>query len=191
VTGDTTAEGSVHFDQPMGDDTWKFLEHHFSRAYLEELKGLARYLAGRKAGQFDPSGLVIEAVLKAARNRSQLKDPAKFNPWMKTILVREVMAGLQLECHRRTQEMSEDYLRTLSDRGGRVSPLEREDQQSWAKAYLWRLLSLLSEADREVICLCRMEGLPDPEAAELLGISQQTLRKRRSRALQRLQQLAQ
>ena len=53
-------------DQPMGDETREFLEQHFPDASdLGKLKALAHSLAGAKAGQIDPSGLVVEAILCA------------------------------------------------------------------------------------------------------------------------------
>jgi RNA polymerase sigma factor (sigma-70 family) len=177
--------------EPMGDDTRRFLEQHFPGAYLDELKAMAHALAGRKAGQVDPSGLVVDAMLRAARKHRQLKELGNLKAWFRTILVREVLAKLQLECHRRTQEFGDDHLRQLPQPGEEGDLLERDEEKSWAKAYLWKLLSRLSEDDQAVICLSRLKGLPDADVAELLGINETALRQRRSRAVRRLQTLAQ
>jgi len=177
-------------EQPMGDQTRHFLEQHFPGAYLDELKALAHALAGRKAGQVDPSGLVVNAMLRAARKHRQLEELGNLKAWFKTILVREVMAKLKLECYRRTQELGEDHLRQLPQIREQDNAVEREDEKSWAKAYLGQLLSRMTEQDQEVICLSRLNELPDADVAELLGISTESLRQRRSRALRRLQTLA-
>jgi len=139
----------------------------------------------------DASGLVAEAVLRAGFHRRQLQDVGKVKAWVRTILVREVLAKLQLERHRRTQALRDEHLSQLSDPREPENAMEREEEKSWAKAYLGDLLGLLSEQDREVICLCRLQGIPDAEVASLLSITPESLRKRRSRALRRLQDLAQ
>jgi RNA polymerase sigma-70 factor (ECF subfamily) len=176
--------------EKMGDETRAFLERNFPRAYLDELKTMAHALAGRKAGQVDPSGLVIDAILRAARHHRQLRDLGNLRAWVRAILVREIMSKLQMERYRRTREIDADYLHHLPERREPMSPLDREEEKSRAKAFLAQLLERLSEADREVICLSRLEGLPDPDAAELLGVSEEALRQRRCRAVKRLQQLA-
>lgn len=178
-------------DEKMGDETRRFLEEHFPPAYLDELKSLARGLAGRKAGQVDPSGVVIEAVLRAARDHRQLKELSSLRAWVRTILIREIMAKLQLECYRRRREFSEEHLRLLPEAEAPLNLLERAEEKSRAKAYLGRLLERLSAPDREVICLSRIQGWPDADVAELLGVSEPALRQRRSRAVKRLRQLAQ
>jgi RNA polymerase sigma-70 factor (ECF subfamily) len=180
----------MNADRPMGDETYKFLEQHYSDEYLEELKGVARFLAGDKAAQVDVSSLAVEALLKAARNHRQLRDPGKFRSWMKQILVNDVLARLQLAGHRRTQALEAGLLSQLPDpREAEEGPAGAEEKAQ-ARSYLSRLLALLPEADREVICLCRLQGLPDAEAANLLGVSAPALRQRRSRALRRLKELA-
>ena len=174
----------------MGDETRRFLERYFPSAYVEELKTMAYGLAGRQAGQVDPSGLVIDAILRAARHHRQLRDPGNLRAWVRTILVREIMAKLHLECFRRRRALDVDHLSHLPEKPEQLSPLDREEEKAQAKVYLALLLARLSETDREVICLSRLKGLPDADAAELLGVSEEALRQRRSRALKRLQQLA-
>jgi RNA polymerase sigma factor (sigma-70 family) len=177
-------------DKPMGDDTHRFVEQHYSPEHLEELKATARRLAADKAAQVDASALVLEAWLKAARNHRQLRDPEHFNAWMKRIVVHEVLARLRLESCRRTRTVGQDRLRELPDPRAQECAPEAEEEKARAKAYLARLLALLPEADRDVLCVSRLQGLPDGKAAELLGISQVALRQRRSRAMQRLKELA-
>lgn len=177
-------------DRPMGDETHKFLEQHYSAASLEQFKAMARRLAGARAGQVDVSSLTVEAFLKAARHHRQLQDHGKFKAWMRKILVRDVLARLHLESHRRTQAFEADRLCLLPDRQETEDRPEQEEETARIKAYLSRLLALIPDDDREVICLCRLQGLPDAAAAELLGITEPALRQRRCRALRRLKELA-
>jgi RNA polymerase sigma-70 factor (ECF subfamily) len=176
-------------EQGMGDQTRAFLEQHVSEELLEWLRRTGYAIAGSRGGEADVTGLVQKVVLLAGRAREQLQDPARFRAWIRTILVREVLAELQLERHRRRQRFQDGELEQVRDDRDEGSSLEQEEEQSLAKAQLADLLAQLSEADREVICLSRLKGLPDEEVADLLGITQTALRQRRKRALDRLQQV--
>jgi RNA polymerase sigma factor (sigma-70 family) len=157
---------------------------------VDQLKQIAYARAGRKSAQVDPSGLVSEAILRAAGHWREVEDMSKVKAWVRTILVREVIARLRLDSVSRTQEFGSDELQTLRDFREQQTAVEREDEVAFAKARLWHLLSRLPDADREVISLCRLAELSDEEVATLLEISPEALRQRRSRAMRRLQDLA-
>jgi RNA polymerase sigma-70 factor (ECF subfamily) len=180
----------MHFDQ-RPDNTDSFLKQLFADpAFLEQLRRLAHARAGCQAGRADASGLVIEALLKAGQHWREVQDPCKLTSWVKTILVREIMAKLKLAHHQRTREFGDSGLDFLKDTKAQDDAVERDEDRIAARARLWRLLSRLSEADREILCLSRIQEIPDPDVAVLLNVTEETVRKRRSRALERLKKLA-
>jgi RNA polymerase sigma-70 factor (ECF subfamily) len=61
-----------------------------------------------------------------------------------------------------------------------------EEQIEWMK----NLLERLGAMDREVLCLCYLEGLPFREIAAVLGISENAAKVRHFRALECLRKLS-
>jgi RNA polymerase sigma-70 factor (ECF subfamily) len=163
------------------DNTEKFIQKIYGTALYEQLKARARRVAGDKAGKLDPSGLVVEAVLRAVQERDGLQDETRLKAWLTTIVVNEVLAKLRLA------EMRTQALPAEEQLPARPGQMQESDEQ---KIELLRLLEQLSEADRRVICLRELEGLSYPDIAEKLGITEEAVRQRRCRALDRLKKLA-
>ncbi len=82
-------------DLPMGEDTQQFLKDHATVENIRQLKAVARQWTGYKSAKIDVSQLVYDVLVKAAQHRRQLRDPDKVRSWMRTTLVREVMAQLE------------------------------------------------------------------------------------------------
>lgn len=176
-------------DRPMGDETRLFLAEHGDDATVAWLKALARREAGQRAAKIDPSQIALDVLVKAARHRRELRGPETVRAWMRTTLVREVMARLQVAVSR-TQALGDEAFQKPSGPASAPSPQEEEAEKREAQAQLYRLLEQMSAEDREVICLHWLEEMPNDKLAELLEIREAALRQRCSRAFRRLRDLA-
>jgi RNA polymerase sigma-70 factor, ECF subfamily len=184
VTGDAAARDEL-------------LQRHRSR--------LGRMVAvrfdSRLAARVDPSDVVQESLAEAAANldRYLRERPLPFYPWLRQFAQRRL-----IDLHRRhvkagrrsvTRErgpiglpnhsalaLADRLLARTSSPSLRLRRQERSDQVRAA-------LAALPEADREVLVLRILEGLPTREAAEVLGITEVAVRSRQVRALDRLKVL--
>jgi len=155
----------------------------------------------RLAARVDPSDVVQESLAEAAANldRYLRERPLPFYPWLRQFAQRRL-----IDLHRRhvkarrrsvTREResigpSDHSALALADRlfARTSSPsqrLRRQERGDRVRA----ALAALPEADREVLVLRILEGLPTREAAEVLGITEVAVRSRQVRALDRLKVL--
>jgi RNA polymerase sigma factor (sigma-70 family) len=181
------AENGMRDEHAPGPETRRFLEEHFPQPVIDELRRFARAVAGSQAGRLDASEAVIEGILKAARFHRQLEDLRCLKPWLRTIVAREVYARLELAYHRRRRDLDD---RALSRIAADESPFEDEHGMESFDERLAPLLRQLPERDRDLLCLGCLQGVADAELARLFDINEAALRKRRSRAMQRLRELA-
>ena len=165
----------------LGEDTQEFVEKIYNTPLYEQLKAKARQIAGAKAAKVDASGLVVDAVLRALNHRHTLHDEGSLRGWLTTIVVNEVLAKLRL-AEIRTQALPEE-----DELPAARSEEAAKDEE---KAYMLGLLEQLSEADRTVICLCKLQNLPYAEIAALLTMNDAAVRQRLSRAMSRLKKIA-
>ena len=161
--------------------TQEFVDKVFNTAMYEQLKAKARQVAGGKAAKVDASGLVVDAVLRALQNRHALRDETNLRAWLTTIVVNEVLAKLRL---------AEIRTQALPDEINLLATPPEEAAKDEQKAYMLSLLAQLSDADRTVICLCKLQDMPYAEAAALLAIKEDALRQRLCRAMNRLKNIA-
>ncbi|MFQ5350566.1 MAG: RNA polymerase sigma factor, partial [Thermoanaerobaculia bacterium] len=129
-----------------------------------------------------------ETFLRAHRKLSSLEDPAKLSPWLYRIAT-----NLSYDWLRRSSR--QPHLDSLSepaavaaepdDRGPRLDQLiEQREMGSCVREYV----ESLPDSYRAVILLHDLEGLTNPEIAELLGISLATAKIRLHRARRRLRE---
>lgn len=121
-----------------------------------------------------------EAFISAWQNLKRLQNPASFLPWLRQI----------------TRNLANDHLRGRQRRAGEVADAEEviaaaadpqpnpfeqllEDEQQRVAA---ELISALPDDSREVLLLYYREGQSSQQVADLLGLSDATVRKRLSRA---------
>lgn len=121
-----------------------------------------------------------EAFVSAWQNLKRLQNPASFLPWLRQItrnLANDHLRGRQ----RRAGEVAdaEDVIAAAAD--PQPGPFEQllEDEQRRVAA---DLISALPDDSREVLLLYYREGQGSQQVADLLGISDATVRKRLSRA---------
>ncbi len=181
-----------------GDDqAWERLLTDF-RPRLRRMVGLR--LDRRLQGRVDPSDVIQEAFLDAARRLSEF---AK-NPTMPFYLWLRFLAGQRLlEQHRRhlgtkardagreislyrgafpattTADLAAQFLGKLSAPSQAVVKIEQ-------KIRLQEALNSLDPIDREILALRHFEQLSNVEAAEVLSLEPATAYKRYARALLRL-----
>jgi RNA polymerase sigma factor (sigma-70 family) len=155
----------------------------FDQVYARHGERIWRFLA-RLAGA-GAEDLFQETWLAAARHAHRLREDTQLLPWLFTVArnkhrnslrawVRQSRCGQEL----RAQNVA---LRPLPDEEVHA---HRQAEQTQAA------LARLSEAHREVLLLCAVEGLQTAEVARALACSEEVVRKRLSRARRELARLA-
>jgi RNA polymerase sigma-70 factor (ECF subfamily) len=163
---------------------------------------VAARLDRRLAPRLDPSDVVQEALTEAAlRLDDYLRErPLPFYPWLRQLawdrLVKEHRAHLARRKRSVRREeagvlwLPDESVAKLAQRlvSSASSPSRhalRVEEQRRVRA----ALALLSEADREVLVLRYLEGLPLGEVAAVLGVGESAVKMRHFRALERLRAL--
>jgi RNA polymerase sigma-70 factor (ECF subfamily) len=151
-------------------------EAAFREAYTAEKSAIYGLLL-RLSGDADCAADLFQNVwLKLAHHRHRLREDTVLRAWLCTVARNEYLN------YRRVQML--DLARVLT--------LGREPSPGEAAAGDPRLLDVnealqrLSDADREVLLLTSVEGLSPRQAAEAVGVREDTLRQRLSRARRRL-----
>jgi RNA polymerase sigma-70 factor (ECF subfamily) len=168
--------------------------------YRERLRRLVHVrLDARLRGRCDPSDVIQEAYLDASRRLPEyLERPAvPFFLWLRLLTAQKVV-----EVHRREFAQKRDAARDahpyLGD-GSRTSSVALADAfvrcqtspsqvsiREETRLALARALEDLDGDDREIIMLRYFEQLTNTEAAQVLGIAENTASQRHVRALKRL-----
>ena len=175
--------------KPMGENTTTFIRHHLTSGTADSLRRAARRKAGDKVGKIDLSQLVFDAILTGAEHRHKFKGERQAVAYMRTTVVREVMAKLKL-AYSRTQALGDEPVRQRFEADdGTNSPQEHEAQKREAMGQVYRLLEQLSEQEREVICRHYLLGQPYEEIAGVCGTSRDAVRQQASRAMARVRTL--
>jgi RNA polymerase sigma-70 factor (ECF subfamily) len=153
----------------------------------------------RVAGRLDPSDVIQETVMEAARRLPDYlrRRDCAFYPWLRRIAWDQLVAihRRHVEARRRAVEreawgelgLSDESVAQLADvfQARQASPsshLLREELRQRVQA----ALAGLGGQDREVLVLRHLEQLSMQETAEVLGISLSAAQSRYRRALERL-----
>ena len=166
------------------------------RAWLLELVRLRR--DDRLRRKVDPSDLVQETQLEAVRRLPDFlqRRPMPFHLWLrKTAHERVIMMHRQYldtgrRDLRREMPLPERSSVLLAQRivASDVPPSQKVARSELARK-VRRAVAQLPEADREILLMHTFEGLSYAEAAYILGITEESAKKRHGRALIRLQKL--
>jgi RNA polymerase sigma-70 factor (ECF subfamily) len=172
----------------------QLLERHRPRL----LTSVRRRLNPKLLRRIDPSDIVQETQLEALQRRDDYlqRQPMPFSLWLlKTAHQR--MLKIERD-HLRAAKRAVDRELPLPDRsslalGGNfvtdaTSPSRQYTRKETAQ-HIRHTLSRLNEAGREILFLRNFEGLTNREASQLLEISEETAKKRYTRAVLQLQQL--
>lgn len=137
----------------------------------------------RVRDQATAADVVQEAFATAFERLSRLREPDRFGPWLRKLVVAEC-ARLAREERRASRRVAE--LSALAD-GAEGGQGRREENDGEVGRAAIRLLDELPPAQREAAEICLLRGMPRSAAASFLGIEEGTLRKRLHDARRKLQ----
>ncbi|MHC4883968.1 MAG: RNA polymerase sigma factor [Planctomycetota bacterium] len=157
------------------------------RFLVERYQAAAVSAAYARTGEAESArDCVQEAFTDAYSQLSNLKDPARFGPWLVRMAANKATSWVRRQAVERR------------DRESRERQAERESQsvpcpavEAEAKEERERILAAvdgLEELDREIIILRHLSGKGRRETAGLLEISPEAADKRLQRAMQRLRE---
>lgn len=192
---------------PDTDELLRRAEHGDEQArqtvlvrHRERLKQMvAVHMDRRLAARVDPSDVVQEALLDAARGLDDYlrQRPLPFYPWLRRLAWERL-----IELHRRhlhsqkrsvkreeplAPHLSDESALQLADRvlARQSSPIQHAIH-SEMRTRLRAALDLLGASEREVLVLRHLEQLSTRETAAVLGIREGAVKTRHLRALERL-----
>ncbi len=126
-----------------------------------------------------------EAYVNAYTHLAQFDGRAKFSTWLTKIAVYEALARARRRG--RYQSLDDRSLETLMPITSSPTP-EREAFGREIGAFIESAVDALGDGYREVFMLRQVQGLSTAETAEVLGVSDDVVKTRFSRARQSLQQ---
>ncbi len=163
--------------------------------YRSGLKNLAAARLDRRIScRIDSSDLAQEVLLEADRNlgRYLRERPLPFYPWLvqfaRNLLVDARRKHIEASNRSVLRECSPASGFELAVAGSETGPLDRVIKRERG-ALVQAALARLSEADRRVLVLRQVDGLSAPQAALELGVSEEAIKSRHRRALERLRSL--
>jgi RNA polymerase sigma-70 factor (ECF subfamily) len=174
----------------------QLLERHRRRLRLM----VAVRLDPRLARRVDPSDVVQEALAEAAGrlDRYLRERPLPFYPWLRRLAWERLLALQRRHLHAGRRSVGREEPPGLADESAlelaervlaRGSGPSGQAQRAELRARVRAALAALPERDREVLVLRYLEGLPNADAAAVLGVSEGALRVRHVRAIERLRGL--
>jgi RNA polymerase sigma-70 factor (ECF subfamily) len=171
--------------------------------HRERLKHMvAVHMDRRLAARVDPSDVVQEALLDAARGLDEYlrQRPVPFYPWQRQLAWERLIELHRRHLHsqkrsvRREQplapHLSDESAQQLAEHvlARQSSPSQRAIR-SELRSRIRAALDQLGERDREVLVLRHLEQLSTRETAAVLGITEGAVKTRHLRALERLRVL--
>ena len=119
----------------------------------------------------DAEDIVHDAILHARRNRDQLRDPAKANPWLRRIVVQRAILHLRKTYRRRR----------VLEAAGRAEPVPAIDPVREAARIeeiqaLRAAIEQLPTQQQIAVTLRHLEGMEYPRIAEIMDVAESTVR---------------
>jgi len=149
----------------------------FDRLYGQHHDRIWAFLLRLTGRRDEAADLFQETWLAAARHAEQLDESSRLLPWLYTIARnkhRDARRFLLFDLRKRE-------LSALEPEPERMSADDELEARERA-AVLQRAFYELPDASREVLLLVTIDGLSSPEAAGVLGLKEDAVRKRLSRA---------
>ncbi len=160
------------------------------RRHSRKLHAMLLQMVGNEADAFDVGQ---EAFLKAFHSLRYFSGKSAFYTWLYSIAANHARNFLRKRKRENTYSLdsndSGDPLEKdsrLADQGLESDPVRQAEVKD-LKVKLFDAINALSPAHREVVILCDVQGMSYPEIAEVLNISQGTLRSRLHYAHKQLQ----
>jgi RNA polymerase sigma-70 factor, ECF subfamily len=136
------------------------------RRHMQRAFGVAYRLLGQRE---DAEDLVQETFLAALQKIDSFDTEREFSPWFYRILVNRCLNARKSRGRRSTVELPGDVV------SGMPSPLI-ETERSELRRFLSSAMDALPEKQRTIVSMFDLEGFSSPEIAEVLGISDGTVR---------------
>jgi RNA polymerase sigma-70 factor (ECF subfamily) len=137
------------------------VQRHMRRAF-----SVAYRLMGQRE---DAEDLVQDAFMAALQKIDSYQAGRPFSPWFYRILVNRGLNSRKSRSRRHTEALP------LDASAAGLSPL-RETEQSELREYLSTALEALPERQRTIVELFELEGFSSVEIADILGLSDGTVR---------------
>lgn len=167
--------------------------HHDLADVLEQYRArIHRYVNSLVRESAEAEDITQETLLRAYRNLAALQDRSKLSPWLYRIATNLSYDRFRQVSTRPRLESLEDVPEGTGGPGAGAeadlnSPsLDKVMEQSEMSACVQGYLEALSDSYRAVILLHDVEGLSNPEIAEMLGCSLATVKIGLHRARARL-----
>jgi RNA polymerase sigma-70 factor (ECF subfamily) len=154
-------------------------------------EAMYRYILGMVRDPAEAEDLTQETLLRAYGKLASLEDPARLVPWLYRIATNVTYDRFRQASYRhRPQQLLADgegpdreAVVDLADSGPRLDKLmQQREMSSCVQDYI----AALPESYRAVILLHDVQGLTNPEIAEMLGLTLATVKIRLHRARNRL-----
>lgn len=145
----------------------------FAGLYQQIYADLYRFALYTLKNKTDAEDAVSETVVDAFASIGKLRQPEAFKGWMFRILYNKCKDKLR-EYVKKDVELPEDY---------REVPAEEKIEDG---AVMRALFFELGEEDRMIISMHLFAGYTSKEIAKLLGLNENTVRSKESRALKKL-----
>lgn len=149
----------------------------FETLVRRHLKVAHRVALGTVAVAEDADDVVQDAFMTVLNRLDSLEDPAKFRPWLLTIVRNRAHNLREFEARRRGAPLEE--AEAVGDPGDRA---DREVERMELREQLRRAMDRLTEVQRKVLLLYDYEGWTHKEIAGELGFSNGASRFHLSRA---------
>jgi RNA polymerase sigma-70 factor (ECF subfamily) len=134
--------------------------------YMRRAFAVAYRLMGQRE---DAEDLVQETFLAVLEKVHTFEAGRAFSPWFFRILVNRGLNARKSRSLRTVEEIPESAASSLA------SP-EREAERAELRGELGRAMQALPDRQRTIVRLFELEGFASPEIAEILGISEGTVR---------------
>jgi RNA polymerase sigma-70 factor (ECF subfamily) len=153
------------------------------RRFFESYRDLVERVLRRALGSTDElDDLLNEVMISAVEAIHMLRDPQALPGWV---------VGIAANAARKKRRASERRPWVLTANGSLPEqPISSDYDAREALSSVRELLERLHPQDREALILCRVEELPIRKAAQQLGLTPSTLKRRLERGEQRLLRLA-
>ena len=158
-------------------------DHHFGRIY-----NLAHHLLGERTAAEDVTQEVFLRVHRAAHQLDTQRDPG---PWLMTItanLCREKWRSREGKQAKQTVSLDAKPEMAAAVPNGGAGP-DTKVLEADRDRFLGEAIDKLPEAMRLVVVLHDLQGMTHEEISEIVGDEAAAVRKRYSRALQKLREL--
>ncbi len=153
-------------------------EHRFFLALRERVERIVRWYV--RTSEADVDDLTQECLIRAYKGLEQVRDLDKLEPWLKTVVRNTVFTWLRNQ----KQEREVCALSLEAESEAEAYTLEEDDLLLYM--VLQEAMQTLSDTDRQMFELRYGVGLSYREIARQMGLNEEVVRKRISRALSRL-----